>query len=220
MPENAGADARRPDYDDAFRARLVDLFRWRRDVRRFQTRALDDALLTRLIEVAHLAPSVGLSQPWRFVRVDDPERRAAVVADFRRCNAEALADYHGERAKLYADLKLAGLEEAPVHLAVFCDEATAAGHGLGRKTMPEMLRYSVVTAVHGFWLAARAWGIGVGWVSILDPAEIRRILAVPKSWSLIAYLCVGYPAEEHLDPELERHGWETRRPADQTVLKR
>src|SRR5262249_17851176 len=98
---------------------------------------------------------------------------------------------------------------APVHLAVFVDEATATGRGLGRKTMPEMLHYSAVMAVHAFWLAARAHGIGVGWVSILDPACVKRILDAPSTWTLIAYLCVGKPAEDNMRPQLERAGWET-----------
>jgi len=101
-----------------------------------------------------------------------------------------------------------GLREAPVHLAIFCDHATEAGAGLGRKTMPEMLDYSVVAAVHTFWLAARAQGLGAGWVSIIDPGQVSNALEVPLAWKLIAYLCVGFPQEEHLDPELERHDWQ------------
>lgn len=207
-----------PPFDAAFRAGLTALFQWRRDVRRFRRDPIDEALLDRLIALARLSPSVGFSQPWRFVKVRDPARREAVRQNFQACNRAALDDYRGERARLYAELKLAGLAEAPVHLAVFCDEATGAGNGLGRRTMPETLRYSVVTAVHGLWLAARAWGIGVGWVSILEPGAIKEILQVPESWSLIAYLCIGYPEEEHSDPELERHGWETRR-ADDVLIR-
>ncbi len=131
-----------------------------------------------------------------------------MLANFQACNAAALACYEGERAARYANLKLSGLREAPVHLAVFCDHATDAGAGLGRKTMPEMLDYSVVAAVHTLWLAARAEGLGVGWVSILDPVDVCRALAVPPAWKLVAYLCVGRPLEEHLDPELERHDWQ------------
>lgn len=194
--------------------------RWRRDVRRFRADPVDPAALRSLIEIAALSPSVGNSQPWRFVHVASAVMREAVVASFQRCNAEALQSYGGERANLYARLKLAGLREAPVHLAVFCDEQTQDGHSLGRRTMPEMLRYSVVAAVQSFWLAARAKGLGVGWVSILDPEEIKQALDVPSTWTLIAYLCVGYPVEEHLDPELQRHGWQDRLPFDSIFKER
>ena len=209
-----------PNFDAAFRARLKELFEWRRDVRRFRRDPVDGALIDEAIGLAALAPSVGFSQPWRFVKVDDPARRVAVRDNFRACNKEALDDYHGERAKLYAGLKLAGLEEAPIQLAVFCDETTEAGRGLGRKTMPETLRYSVVTAVHTLWLAARARGLGVGWVSILEPEAIGCALDVPADWRLVAYLCIGTPAEEHKDPELERHGWEDRQDFSHIVLER
>lgn len=201
-----------PVFDEAFRARLADLLAWRRDVRRFRTDPLDEAILRRCLDLAALTPSVGNSQPWRFVRVSDPGRRAAVAASFERCNRTACATYEDERRTLYARLKLAGLREAPVHLAVFCDAGTETGHGLGRATMPEMLRYSVAACIHAFWLAARAHGIGVGWVSILEPEVVTARLDVPESWELVAYLCVGLPVEEHADPELVRHGWQERRP--------
>lgn len=207
-------------FDSAFRARLRDLLVWRRDVRRFRPDPLPDGTLERLVELACLAPSVGLSQPWRFVEVADPARRSAVRDNFEACNAEALADYTGERAGLYARLKLAGLDEAPLQLAVFADRSTAQGHGLGRRTMPEMIEYSVVTAIHTLWLAARAEGIGLGWVSILDPERIAAILDVPADWSFIGYLCLGYPQAEDDTPALERAGWEQRRDADSFLLRR
>ena len=197
-------------FDAGFRAALADLFAWRRDVRRFRPDPVADELLRDCLALAQLSPSVGNSQPWRFVRVADPGRRAAVAAIFERCNAAAAASYPDERRGAYARLKLAGLREAPVHLAVFCDAGTPSGHGLGRATMPEMLRYSVVSAVQTFWLAARANGLGVGWVSILEPDAVRATLDLPASFALVAYLCVGYPIEEHLDPELIRHGWQER----------
>jgi 5,6-dimethylbenzimidazole synthase len=200
---------RPPIYDSGFCERLSELFAWRRDVRRFKTDPLPAPLIESLVRTAALAPSVGNSQPWRFVSVESESARAAIIASFNACNAAALKSYEGERAALYARLKLAGLQEAPVHLAVFCDHAVEAGFGLGRKTMPETLDYSVVAAIHTLWLAARAQGIGVGWVSILDPAEVCRVLDVPPSWKLIAYLCAGFPEEEHLDPELARHQWQT-----------
>ena len=123
-------------------------------------------------------------------------------------------------AKLYASLKLSGLDDAPDQLGVFVDTATDLGHGLGRKTMPATLTYSVVAAVNTLWLAARAEGIGLGWVSILDPDELARNLDVPVTWELVAYLCIGYPVEEHDDPELQRAGWQKRVDVATFILKR
>jgi 5,6-dimethylbenzimidazole synthase len=207
-------------FDEAFRLRLRDLFAWRRDVRQFRRDALPPGTLDRLIDVACLAPSVGLSQPWRFIVVDDPGRRDAVRAEFRTCNADALKSYAGDLAAKYAALKLAGLEDAPCQFAVFTDRATTVGHGLGRRTMPEMAEYSAVTAVSMMWLAARAEGIGMGWVSILEPARMNAMLDVPPSWRFIGYFCLGYPKAESDRPELERAGWEERRNRDSFVLRR
>jgi 5,6-dimethylbenzimidazole synthase len=209
-----------PQFDAAFRQTLTELFRLRRDVRHFLTTPIPDDIVTELIELACLAPSVGYSQPWRFVKVDDPRRREAVLQNFAECNKEALHGYSGSQAELYASLKLAGLAEAPVHLAVFVDRVTPAGSGLGRKTMPSTLDHSVVMAVHTLWLAARAYGIGVGWVSILNPPDVERILGVPEGWSLIAYLCLGYPVEEQILPELERLGWERKTETASIILQR
>ena len=207
-------------FDDAFRGKLRELLVWRRDVRRFRSEALPAGTLERLIELACLAPSVGLSQPWRFVIVEDRERRRAVIEDFTRCNDDALQAYAEGLAARYARLKLAGLEEAPCHLAIFAEPATEVGHGLGRRTMPEMSEYSVVAAIHTLWLAARAEGIGMGWVSILDPARIAAVLDVPSTWTFIGHLCIGYPLAADDTPSLEREGWEHRQAPDGAVLYR
>jgi 5,6-dimethylbenzimidazole synthase len=204
-------------FDDAFRADLKRLFAWRRDVRRFRRDPISDDVIQELVRIAALAPSVGYSQPSRFVRVDDAGRREAIVAEYERCNREAARAYEGEEHGRYVSLKLAGLRRAPVHLAVFVDSQTPRGSGLGRQTMPETLAYSTVLAIYTLWLLARAMGIGVGWVSILDPAAVARILDVPAGWSFVAYLCLGYPEEEHLDRELARAGWETE-DSEATVL--
>jgi 5,6-dimethylbenzimidazole synthase len=203
-----------PRFSDRFRAELEDLFRWRRDVRRFRPDPIEAGRLERLIQTASLAPSVGYSQPGRFVVVQDLALRQKVRLNFEECNQAALSSYEGERAQRYATLKLSGLDQAPVHLAVFCDCSTATGHHLGRRTMPEMLEYSVVLACHTLWLAARACGIGVGWVSILDPQKLSLDLGIANDWKLVAYLCIGYPEEEHIDPELSRYQWEQFQPPE------
>ncbi len=209
-----------PVFDAAFREQFETLLAWRRDVRRFRSEPVPESLLEEVLATARFAPSVGNSQPWRFVLVESTEARAAVRESFERCNAEALQDYSGSRASLYARLKLSGLDDAPVHLAVFCDGGTEAGHGLGRKTMPETLKYSVVTAIYTIWLAARARGLGMGWVSILEPDAVAQCLQVPQEWELVAYLCIGYPEEDHTDPELERHGWQSQDPEAAKLRRR
>jgi len=201
---------RAPEFDAAYRERLHDLLRWRRDVRRFKRTKLPEGTIELLIGVACLSPSVGLSEPWRFVLVEDAPRRTAIRQCFEDCNARALQMQSPDRAALYARLKLAGLDDAPCQLAVFADRSTAQGGGLGRLTMPETLDYSVVMAIHTLWLAARAEGLGMGWVSILDPARVAAILDVPQDWIFIGYLCVGYPVQEDDTPALEREGWEHR----------
>ncbi len=211
---------RPPRFDQGFNAEFEHLLRWRRDVRSFKTDPLAPGLLEELLDLACLAPSVGNAQPWRFVQVDDPARRRDMIANFEASNAEALTAQADQRRALYAKLKLSGMRDAPVQLAVYCDEVTGQGHGLGKRTMPETLRYSVTMAVHTLWLAARAKGVGLGWVSILDPQRVKRTLEVPEAWDLVAYLCIGYPAEEDLVPELERKGWQARTSKGRRVLRR
>lgn len=209
-----------PEFDEDFRAQLSELLRWRRDVRRFKRDPLPEETVDRLLSVASLSPSVGLSEPWRFVLVQDPARRAALRANFEACNREALSMQKPDRAALYARLKLDGMDEAPLQIAVFSNRETVQGYGLGRLTMPETIDYSVAAAVHTLWLAARAEGIGVGWVSILDPAGVTAALDVPEEWKFIGYLCVGYPQAQDNRPTLEREGWEYRHPPESVVVRR
>lgn len=207
-------------FDADFRESFRDLVLWRRDVRRFRRDPIDPGLIHSLLELASHAPSVGHCQPWRFVLVESAACREAVKCSFVRANESACESYDGEQRAQYAKLKLEGLEDAPVHLAVFADEAAAEGSGLGRRTMPETLQYSVVTAVQTLWLAARAEGLGLGWISILEPRIVRRVLEVPDTWTLIAYLCIGWPLEEHLDPELHRYRWQERLDVARTIFTR
>lgn len=209
-----------PKFGAEFRNSLLELFLWRRDVRRFRRDPLPEGTLDRLVGIACLAPSVGLSEPWRFVVVSSPDRRRAIRDNFERCNAEALAAQPSERRHRYARLKLAGLDEAPCQLAVFADRSTPQGHGLGRRTMPETIEYSVVMAIHTLWFAARAEGIGLGWVSILDGERVKADLDVAPDWILIGYLCLGYPETEDHGPTLEREGWERRRPPSSVLFRR
>jgi 5,6-dimethylbenzimidazole synthase len=207
-----------PQFSPQFRADLLSLLSWRRDVRRFAPKVLSDETLERLLRIASLAPSVGLSQPWRFVTVSSQARRTQIATCFAQSNAEALDAQAGDRAAAYASLKLAGLDEAPQHVAVFADPTTEQGYGLGRETMPETIAYSAVLAIHTLWLAARAERIGMGWISILDPRRVAEILDVPSEWIFIGYLCIGYPLQADDVPELERAGWEQRHPS--TILRR
>jgi 5,6-dimethylbenzimidazole synthase len=209
-----------PQFDAGFRARFRELLKWRRDVRRFKRDALPAGTIERLIEIACLSPSVGLSEPWRFVIVQDEAKRGGIRANFELCNADALAQQTPDRAALYARLKLAGLDDAPVQLSVFADPSTLQGAGLGRLTMPETINYSVTMAIHTLWLAARAEGIGLGWVSILDPEAMRNILEVPGEWTFIGHLCIGYPEADADCPVLETEGWERRRSPEARILYR
>ncbi|PUB15409.1 5,6-dimethylbenzimidazole synthase [Yoonia sediminilitoris] len=196
------------EFGTAHQDVLHDILRWRRDVRHFKPDPLPRAALEKLRAAMDLAPSVGNARPWRVLQVTTDSLRKAVIDNFEAANREAARIYDTEKRAAYDKLKLAGLRDAPVHLAIFTDHQPAEGHGLGRQTMPEMLDYSTVAAIHTLWLAARAQNIGVGWVSILDPSAIARTLNVPETWSLTAYLCVGYPQSSDDTPLLERKHWQ------------
>ncbi len=197
-----------PERDAVYRAIAT-----RRDVRRgFLPEPLPDDLLHRLLAAAHSAPSVGLMQPSRFIVIRAAATRRAVHDLFAEANAEAGETYTGPDRDLYSGLKLEGLLEAPQHVCVVCDAASDRGRRLGRHTMPETALYSTVCAVQNLWLAARAEGVGVGWVSILSPDKLRAALAIPAHLQPVAYLCLGYVDEFASTPDLERHGWERRTP--------
>lgn len=198
-------------FDESERRAVYRAIRERRDVRRgFLPEPLPDDLLNRLLEAAHNAPSVGLMQPWRFIVVRNPAIRHAIHNNFLDANQRALAEYEGERQKRYAGIKLEGILEAPQNLCIVCDSESSRGHKLGRLTMPETAIYSTVCAVQNLWLAARSEGIGVGWVSILEPALLRLTLKIPEHITPVAYLCLGYVDTFASEPDLERVGWEKR----------
>ena len=199
-----------PRFGPDFQQELGDLLAWRRDVRHFRSDPLEEELVAELLRAAQLAPSVGNSQPWRFVRVRSGELRDALAAHADAEIARAGAAMPEDRRPAYCALKLHGLREAPELIAVFCDDATPVGGRLGAATMPETRGFSVVLAVHTLWLAARARGLGLGWVSVVEPGHVTRLLDVPQDWRLIALLCLGHPLEEDHVPELERRGWQAR----------
>jgi 5,6-dimethylbenzimidazole synthase len=198
-------------FNDVEREAIYRVIAERRDVRcGYIDRPLPDDLIDRLLLAAHNAPSVGLMQPSRFIVVRDFNTRKAVREIFEAANKEASAGYSGEQAERYSKLKLEGILEAPQNLCVLCDSGSERGHGLGRRTMPETALYSTVCAIQNLWLAARSEGVGVGWVSILDPIRLRELLGVPEHLTLVAYLCVGYVEGFASEPDLERFGWEKR----------
>jgi 5,6-dimethylbenzimidazole synthase len=198
-------------FDEVERRAVYRAIRERRDVRSgFLPEPMPDELLKRLLEAAHNAPSVGLMQPWRFIVVRDIGVRHAVHQIFLDANQEALASYEGDRRQSYSGMKLEGILEAPQNLCIVCDPRSSQGHQLGRRTMPETALYSAVCAVQNLWLAARAEGIGVGWVSILEPTLLRCALQIPEHVTPVAYLCLGYVDAFASEPDLERAGWEKR----------
>jgi 5,6-dimethylbenzimidazole synthase len=213
-PRSANANA----FSDAERAAVYRAIDERRDVRaHFVSDPVPGDVLMRVLDAAHHAPSVGFSQPWRFIVVRERATREAAHAIFERANAAAARAYEGERAAAYRKLRLAGILDAPVNLCVVCEEDPERGKGLGRQSMPETARYSTVCAIQNLWLAARAEGLGVGWVSIVEPAEVRTLFGVPAGYAIVAYLCLGYVRSFAGEPDLERAAWEARLPLESVI---
>lgn len=182
----------------------------RRDVRCFRADPVPEEVLYRLLLAAHHAPSVGFMQPWNFITVRDPAVKAQVKQAFLEENARAACHYQGQRRLLYDSLKLEGILEAPINLCVTCDRSRGGPHVLGRNSIPETDLFSTCCAIQNLWLAAYAEGIGVGWVSIIQPERLRQILRIPDEVVPVAYLCVGYPETFLPKPELELVGWAPR----------
>lgn len=187
---------------------MLELLRWRRDVRHFESKPLPDDIIDSLMQAIALAPSVGNSRPWRIIRIKSEAVKTKIITNHGEANHTASQDYDDKERSEYQALKLAGLKEAPLQLAIFTDIDPSAGRGLGRQTMPETLTYSTVIAIHQLWLIARTLNVGVGWVSILNADGLNETLDVDPSWKLTAYLCIGYPAYDDDTPELHRTGWQ------------
>ncbi len=191
----------------------------RRDIRDFRPDPVPDAVLRRILDAAHHAGSVGLMQPWNFLILRSEPIRRRVHDLFQAENARAADRYEGTRRTLYESIKLQGILDAPLNLVVTCQRDRKGPHVLGRNSIRDADVYSTCCAVQNLWLAARAEGVGVGWVSILDPATIANLLRLPTGVMLVAYLCVGYPVEFADRPLLERVGWETRTPLDEVIFE-
>ena len=211
QPDNPCALAHAGPFSDDERAAVYRAIETRRDVRdQFLPDALPDPLVNRLLAAAHAAPSVGFMQPWNFILIRDAVRRERLRAAFEVANDEAEAMFAPERRSLYSSLKLEGLRKAPLVVCVTCDPMRGGAVVLGRTHNPRMDVYSTVCAVQNFWLAARAEGIGVGWVSIFRDEDVRNILAIPPHVEIVALLCVGFVDSLYKEPELAVKGWRQR----------
>ena len=206
-------------FSETEREALYKVMRSRRDIRQFTSQPIPEDVLRRILEMAHLAPSVGFMQPWNFILISSVEIRRQVKALFEEANARELARIEDPgRRDLYPRLKLEGILEPPLNIAVTCDGRRDAPFVLGRAPMPQTDVFSTCLAVQNLWLAARAEGVGVGWVSILDRQATEQLLRLPAGVQLVAYLCVGYPTEIRPRPMLEEVGWKHRQPLAELIF--
>lgn len=191
----------------------------RRDIRRFRPDPVPEEVLTAVLAAGHRAPSVGHSQPWRFVIVTEPAMRdaAAAMADRSRLRQAALMSEESARGLL--DLRLEGIREAPLGIVVACDRRAAAAGVLGRATFPDADLWSCAAAIENIWLTARAHGLGLGWVTLFEPAELAELLGLPGGVETLGWLCLGWPDERPPEPGLERAGWSRRLPLEQVVMR-
>ncbi|MGF1736316.1 5,6-dimethylbenzimidazole synthase [Photobacterium satsumensis] len=190
----------------------------RRDVRgEFLPTTIPEEVLKRIIKAAHHAPSVGFMQPWDFIVVTKPETKATIKQGFMSAHQQSAQMFDEQKRSQYQSLKLEGIEEAPIGICVTCDRNRLGPVVLGRTIKPEMDLYSTVCAIQNLWLAARAENLGLGWVSIIHDDVLRRALNIPKDIEIIGYLCLGYTQFFHEKPELEKRGWQSRRPLEQAI---
>ncbi len=206
-------------FTDAARAAVYEAIFSRRDVRgQFLPDAIDNTALARLLMAAHHAPSVGFMQPWNFLLIRSSTVKAKVHACFDKANREAASLFQDEKRALYSQLKLQGILDAPINLCITCDRERTGPVVLGRTHIKTMDVYSSVCAVQNLWLAARAEGLGVGWVSIFHERELQAALGIPENIVPVAYLCLGKVSHFKDKPELEQAGWLPRLPIEQLVF--
>ncbi len=190
----------------------------RRDVRGFLSASIPAEAVERILLAAHHAPSVGFMQPWNFIVIRDPHTKTSIKQAFLSARAQEAERFSDDRKKLYLSLKLEGIEEAPLNICVTCDSTRHGPAVLGRTLMPQTDVYSTCCAIQNLWLAARAEGLGVGWVSILSEERLKEILRIPVHIAVVGYLCVGYPERFEAKPELETVGWLNRLPLRDVVF--
>jgi 5,6-dimethylbenzimidazole synthase len=217
--ENADLAAAGPFSQDEREAVYRAIYS-RRDVRNeFLGDEVPRDVLMRILDAAHHAPSVGFMQPWNFIVIKDRAVRERVSEAFSRSvKEEEESAIEPARRALYRNLKLEGILKSPLNICVTCDRARMGRTGLGRSLQPETDLLSTACAVQNLWLAARVEGVGVGWVSILKPDELRSILGVPEDIAIVAYLCVGYVDRAYVRPELEVRNWARRLPLEELVF--
>lgn len=190
----------------------------RRDVREFVTDDVPSDVVVRLLDAAHHAGSVGLMQPWNFIVIRSALTRQRVAAIFAKENSRAAENYVGERRVIYDSLSTNPILDSPVHVAVTCDRNRRGPHVLGRHTVFDTDIYSTCCAIQNLWLAARAEGVGMCWMSIIDPGAVKSHLKIPDEIVLVGYLCLGYPLTQSERPLLEQVGWESRMPLEEVVF--
>lgn len=211
MPEHAQGLTSASPFSNEERAAVYRAIFTRRDVRsQFLSQAIPDETLAQVLTAAHHAPSVGFMQPWNFLVIKGQTVKEEILGAFQKANAEAALLFPGEKQSLYHSLKLEGITAAPINLCVTCDRERGGPVVLGRTHNRDTDLYSTVCAVQNLWLAARAEGLGVGWVSIFNAADLSRILNLPDHVVPVAYLCLGWVKELHTSPELEAKGWRKR----------
>ena len=200
-------------FNDAEREALYRTIFTRRDVRgQFLPDAIPDDILSRVLMAAHYAPSVGFMQPWSFTIIRSPEVKGKVHRLFETAHREAAGMFEGENRETYRSLKLEGILESPINICITCDKDRAGPVVIGRTHIKSMDVYSSVCAVQNLWLAARAEGLGLGWVSILDQKRLKQVLGIPRRVVPVAYVCLGYVSHFFDKPELQSAGWRPRLP--------
>ncbi|RCU49391.1 5,6-dimethylbenzimidazole synthase [Corallincola luteus] len=210
--------APRGRFSAEFADAVESVIQQRRDIRgnHFTSKPIPDAVYQRILNAGLHAPSVGFSQPWRFVTIKEQATKEQISDSFEQKNREGEACFTDEKQSLYRRLKLEGIKESPINLAVFY--APNDGPVLGQTAMPDMGRFSVVCAIENMWLMARALNVGIGWVSILDPKVVKAAVKAPDTWELVGYLCLGYTDDFPEIPELKALGWDKQRELSEVLF--